>query len=168
MILILYFFIYITYSYNKSCIEDYDCDDDIWCNGIETCDLYLNECINGSNPCNTYQYSNHLNITCNEEIKICNISIICYNDYDCNDNFICNGIEICNLNLNRCEKSKINICSPSEICNTSLNKCILVSNNISNKNQIPSIWIMILTIILIIMVSFIILFFITVYIFNKK
>jgi|ERR1041385_6283714 hypothetical protein len=157
-----------SYYINKTCIEDYDCTDDIWCNGIEICDTDLNECVYGIKPCIDHYIDDKFNITCNEEMKTCNINIICFNDKDCNDNFLCNGIEFCNLTTNKCHKIKGPICDTDKICNITLNKCMsLYIESMSNEQEIPSVWILILTVILIIMISLFLIFFITMYIFNK-
>jgi hypothetical protein len=165
LILLLLLFNIINSLYNGSCIEDYDCDDGIWCNGIETCDIVRYKCINGSYPCGNSKIFSKIILICNEAKRVCDINIHCFNDSDCNDNFHCNGIEKCDLIKNRCVTTTHNLCGRDEICNILSNKC--VSNkelNInSNDDKTMTIWIMVLTIILEIMIFCSILFCITIY-----
>ncbi|MCH8148472.1 MAG: thrombospondin type 3 repeat-containing protein, partial [Planctomycetes bacterium] len=38
------------------CADDVDCDDGSFCNGVETCDVAIGECLpGGGNPCSTYE-----------------------------------------------------------------------------------------------------------------
>lgn len=167
ILLLLLLFNNINSLYNGSCIEDYDCDDGIWCNGIETCDIMRYTCMNGSHPCINSKIFSKIIFICNEEKRVCNVNIHCFNDDDCNDNFHCNGIEKCDLIKNRCMTTS-NSCEEDEICDTSLNKC--VSNkelNINtNSNKSMTIWIMVLTIILEIMIFCSVLLCITIYLIN--
>ncbi len=60
-------------------------DDGIFCNGSETCSEDTDACGHAGNPC-------QLNLTCDEEWDAC---VGCLEDSDCNDGLFCNGIETC-------------------------------------------------------------------------
>jgi hypothetical protein len=68
------------------CLLDEDCDDDLFCNGDETC--VDGECVDGTPPC--------IGDTpvCDEELNICTAPE-CLADPDCNDGLFCNGEETC-------------------------------------------------------------------------
>lgn len=164
IILITLLFFYNISSTNISCIEDFDCDDNIWCNGVERCDISKNLCIKGINPCQLKTFNN-FKIICIEELEMCKFNIKCHNDKDCNDNFHCNGIETCNLYLNLCEKSTLNSCNSNEKCDPLHNKCIslLTTTSSSNNNStISPIIIMVFVSLLICITVFCLLFCITI------
>ena len=50
------------------CFDDADCDDGLFCNGAETCDVATNQCLDGLPPCKTFEgYS----APCDEVLSIC-------------------------------------------------------------------------------------------------
>jgi hypothetical protein len=54
------------------CINNNDCDDDLFCTGVETC--IDDRCVAGTNPCESEELS------CNEDVDLC---VECLNDSDC-------------------------------------------------------------------------------------
>ncbi len=70
------------------CVDDVDCDDGVFCNGVETCDFTdpnNGVCALGISPCAQGQ-------GCIENTDSCGI---CSNSGDCDDGVFCNGIESC-------------------------------------------------------------------------
>ena len=65
------------------CSEDGDCDDGLFCNGVETC--ADDACLEGSNPCTPP-------LTCDEDNDECRR---CFRDAECDDGVFCNGVETC-------------------------------------------------------------------------
>ena len=48
-----------------ACVDDSDCDDGAFCNGVETCDIAAGgQCLSGVSPCVSYQ-------KCDEENDLC-------------------------------------------------------------------------------------------------
>lgn len=69
---------------------DYNCDDNLWCNGAETCDKTL-DCQAGTPPCeDTVDCTDNM---CNEGTDRC---YYIENDDYCDDGLYCNGEETCN------------------------------------------------------------------------
>jgi len=60
------------YGFSQACTSDEDCDDGLFCNGIEICDKEKNRCKSTGSPC--------YNFICDEEIGDC---IICNTHMDC-------------------------------------------------------------------------------------
>jgi len=58
----------------EGCITDADCDDDAYCNGVETCDRGLDDCVEGTNPCISQD------LVCNEDADQC---VECLDNSDC-------------------------------------------------------------------------------------
>lgn len=74
------------YCVGKVCVEcdnDTQCDDGLFCNGAETCDV--GSCAPGVSPCDD-------GLICDEESNTC---AACDNDTQCNDGVYCNGSEYC-------------------------------------------------------------------------
>lgn len=65
------------------CLSDAECDDNLFCTGVETCDAY-GHCQPGSDPCPGQM--------CDEDNDIC---VDCFVDADCDDSLFCNGAETC-------------------------------------------------------------------------
>ncbi|MGD2107960.1 MAG: hypothetical protein PVI86_01085 [Phycisphaerae bacterium] len=65
------------------CFVDLDCDDGVYCNGVETCPASV--CVAGVDPC-PGQF-------CSEALGAC---VDCLVDNDCDDGSYCNGVEPCN------------------------------------------------------------------------
>ena len=95
---------------DKKCKEDADCDDGLYCNGVETCidkacqpgipiecpddGLFCNgveSCDEGSDSCMSSGDPCIPPSVCNEEFDICG----CGSDADCDDGVFCNGPEAC-------------------------------------------------------------------------
>lgn len=71
------------YIGDKHCIDDSGCDDGLFCNGIETCNLVDLTCEIGTDPC--------AGTTCDETNDMCG----CLDDSECDDGVFCNGAETC-------------------------------------------------------------------------
>jgi CxxC motif-containing protein (DUF1111 family) len=67
---------------DTSCVDNSDCDDTLFCNGAEICDV--DTCSSGLPPC-----SGQL---CDEVNDLC---VDCLGDGDCDDGLFCNGAETC-------------------------------------------------------------------------
>jgi hypothetical protein len=70
----------------QGCSNDSECDDGVFCNGVETCQTGL--CQAGSDPCPGQ--------TCNEANDECTG---CTTDSECDDGVFCNGVETCQTGL---------------------------------------------------------------------
>lgn len=98
------------------CLTAADCDDDLFCNGTETCTAGV--CGDGTSPCTAGQ-------ECDEDANACVTP--CATDADCTDdgNF-CNGDEICNTVTGVCESEgdpcEGNVATP--VCNEAGNSCV--------------------------------------------
>ena len=68
------------------CTDNADCDDERFCNGVETCDVEAGLCVYAEAPC-----SDEAPI-CDEDLDQC---LECRFSDDCNDETYCNGQEIC-------------------------------------------------------------------------
>ena len=74
------------------CETDAECDDGVFCNGAETCDLTDPDnaaCVDGTAPCLVDQ-------TCDEDNDQCTGGL-CTVDTECDDGVFCNGAETCDL-----------------------------------------------------------------------
>ncbi|MBI4719448.1 MAG: hypothetical protein HY763_16760, partial [Planctomycetes bacterium] len=77
-----------------------DCDDGLFCTGVESCDPITGECVSGGDPCGA---SGALAV-CDEATDSCADSgIVCTVDADCDDGAFCNGIETCDVETGDCE-----------------------------------------------------------------
>jgi hypothetical protein len=77
---------------NFCCLVDNDCNDGLYCNGMETC--VANECQSGTPPDCSDLYGCTIDF-CNETSDSCeNIA----NDTSCSDGVACNGQEYCDIN----------------------------------------------------------------------
>jgi cysteine-rich repeat protein len=70
----------------EACLDDPDCDDGVFCNGFESCDLQTFKCISGVEPCGG------ATPLCDESGGTC---VECLLETDCDDLLFCTGIEIC-------------------------------------------------------------------------
>jgi hypothetical protein len=61
------------------CLTDADCDDDLFCTGVETCDLETGACVAGTDPCLEGEF-------CVEGNKAC---LECLSDEDCPNGQLC-------------------------------------------------------------------------------
>ncbi len=74
-------------SDESTCTGDGDCDDGLYCNGLETCNPVTERCHAGSEPC-----TDPARPLCDESLDLCGT---CLDDTDCLDNNPCNGSETC-------------------------------------------------------------------------
>jgi len=97
-----------------ACTINADCDDGLYCNGVETCDVGgSNQCRSGTLVvCNDGQYCNGTEI-CNEAIDSCESGTF----VTCTDGQYCNGIEACNEATNSCDAGTPITCDDSQYCN---------------------------------------------------
>lgn len=101
------------------CISDFDCDDDVFCNGVESCDLGTNTCVALSSCPPSIPPT-----VCNEATDSCD-PVDCISDFDCDDGVFCNGVESCNLDTNTCVA--VSSCPPSippTVCNETTDSCV--------------------------------------------
>lgn len=91
-----------------SCFFDDDCDDNLFCNGDESC--VGGQCEPGTPPCQAP-------LTCSESLDEC---VSCVADADCDDGVFCNGDEACVDAL--CIPGE-NPC-PDQFCDDGLGACV--------------------------------------------
>lgn len=103
----------ITAASEISCAGDADCDDGVFCNGIETCSTTLG-CQPGNDPC-LGSYCDEVNDVCYE----------CETDSECDDGIFCNGTEICVDGV--CQSSN-DPCSGQD-CDEVKDECVAIVNN---------------------------------------
>jgi hypothetical protein len=99
------------------CTSDFDCDDGLFCNGIESCNLDTHQCVavSACPPSIPPTVCDEVNDSC---------EIFCTSDLDCNDGLFCNGVETCDLPTNSCVA--VSACPPSippTICNEDTDTC---------------------------------------------
>jgi len=78
-----------------ACLNNAHCNDNLFCNGTETCNTSTGVCVDGADPtCNPGTF-------CSETFDTC---VQCENDEDCNeiDGLFCNGVETCNPTTHTC------------------------------------------------------------------
>jgi hypothetical protein len=93
-------------------------DDELFCNGVESCDEENDICLSSGNPCAT-------NLTCDEDGDVC---VGCIKDADCDDQLFCNGFEtcideICQVGSNPCPDDGL-FCNGAEICDEENDICL--------------------------------------------
>ncbi len=102
--------------------NDAVCNNGLFCDGAETCDL-ANDCEPGTAP-NCNDGVSCTGDSCNETLDQCDHAP---NDGFCNDNLFCNGLETCDL-VNDCEPGTAPNCNDGvsctgDSCNESLDQC---------------------------------------------
>ena len=111
-------------------------DDGIWCNGTET-----DECIEGIDECG------HENEPCKDDGQWCNGSNICDEDNKTctktdppciTDGLFCNGGEFCNEVFDKCEHGG-NPCNPGQQCNEKTDECVDFESDDDDNNAGPDI-----------------------------
>jgi hypothetical protein len=129
-----------------SCTRDSDCDDNVFCNGAETCNVDTGQCENSSNPCGDDGLYCNGTESCDENGNRCVNSgnpcgddgLYCNGTESCDENgnrcvssgnpcvddgLYCDGTESCDENGNRCVSSG-NPCDASEICEEQSERCV--------------------------------------------
>lgn len=86
------------------------CDDELFCNGAETCQG--GECATGAGPCEEGQ-------TCDEENDVCLTP--CASDEDCNDGAFCTGVETCSDGF--CAAGSA-VCAEDFDCDEATQQCV--------------------------------------------
>jgi hypothetical protein len=105
------------------CTSDAQCDDGLFCNGIEWCS---GTCHAGAPPCSPDDLP--CGAECDEEQDAC-IARCCTNA-DCDDGIFCNGAEVCDTGTGACmpgtrpcgEEGEIGPCGP--LCSEEANVCV--------------------------------------------
>lgn len=90
---------------------DGDCDDELFCNGIEAC--VDGACQAGTAPCEDFQ-------SCDEGSNACLNT--CSMDSDCDDGAHCNGVETCIVDTGLCAAGT-SPCGPESYCNEGTDAC---------------------------------------------
>jgi hypothetical protein len=93
----------------EACATSDDCDDDLYCNGVETCNT-AGVCESGDDLCGA-------GIPCIEP-GMCDT---CTKDEDCDDSDFCNGPETCNTGV--CV-SEGNPCGIGQVCDALNSNCV--------------------------------------------
>jgi hypothetical protein len=89
------------------------CDDDVYCNGDETCNAGL--CETGSPPLCTGSTP-----LCDEAVRNCSACLV---DNDCSNGAFCDGTEVCNAGV--CDPGAAPTCeSPTPLCDDTLAGCV--------------------------------------------
>jgi hypothetical protein len=96
------------------CLTDGECDDGLFCTGVESCNEY-GFCNASGDPCTGQQ--------CKEDDDIC---VDCLEDAHCNDGQFCNGVEMCHYD-NTCMAGPVPC--PWTTCNEGSDSCIICDND---------------------------------------
>jgi len=88
--------------FRTPCDEDADCNDDLFCNGAEMCQVGV--CVDGPDPCIDLAHCDELNDMC-----------ICLNDSECDDGQFCNGVETCDVS-GHCQPGTSTDCNDGVSC----------------------------------------------------
>lgn len=96
------------------CINAGQCDDGLFCNGVETCDGD-GFCAAGTDPCPGQ--------SCDEVNDVC---VQCNSNAECSDGLFCNGEEICSGGV--CQDGA-DPCSPPLTCNEANDTCVGCNND---------------------------------------
>ncbi|MFQ5494679.1 MAG: hypothetical protein ACE5EX_04800 [Phycisphaerae bacterium] len=109
------------------CGTSADCDDGLFCNGVELCDLGV--CVPGSDPCDDGNLCT--DDTCNEAADVC-INTALTGDFD-QDGLFCNGTDRCENGVFVPGTPPIcndgNLCT-DDSCDESVNGCVSVPNTV--------------------------------------
>ena len=94
-----------------ACEVDADCDNELYCDGVETCDVATGDCVDGTAPCDA--------ALCDEDNDVC---LDCLEDADCDDGEYCSGTETCGDDGTCVEGT--NPCTAPLVCNEDLDDCV--------------------------------------------
>jgi hypothetical protein len=130
----------------QTCTQDSECDDGLFCTGVETCDLGTNLCVPGTPPscgdgigCTVDICDAGLDACVNtpddglcDDGEFCTGVETCDVDLDCqagddpcpDDGLFCTGTEGCNETLDQCDPP-IDPCTPPEVCIEETDECII-------------------------------------------
>jgi hypothetical protein len=106
------------FSAGAYCTSDADCDDGLFCNGVESCNLSTNTCVAVSACPPSIPPT-----VCNEITDTCD-PVECTYDYHCDDGLFCNGVESCDPGTYTCVA--VSACPPSippTVCNEITDTC---------------------------------------------
>jgi hypothetical protein len=106
------------HSGGVECTSDADCDDGLFCNGVESCNLSTYTCVAVSACPPSIPPT-----VCNEITDSCD-PVECTADFHCDDGLFCNGVESCNLSTYTCVA--VSACPPSippTVCNEITDSC---------------------------------------------
>jgi len=101
------------------CTVNANCDDGLFCDGIETCDTLSNTCVAGTSPC-----TNPALPACDETTNTC---VVCAFNSDCSDGLFCNGAETCDTLTNTCvagtDPCNDGVTCTADSCDDALDTC---------------------------------------------
>lgn len=106
------------------CTKDADCDDELVCNGKETCDVEQGKCVAGEPiECEENRACTEPEGSCEcerflEEIDGECVELECTEDGDCDDGIACNGIETCDVEQGQC------VAGTPVLCNGDYQDCV--------------------------------------------
>jgi hypothetical protein len=120
------------------CTMDSDCDDGLFCTGVETCDIGTGTCIPGAgNPCvaptGVCDEGTDSCIGCTTDADCTNPAlpycvggacVACTMDAHCDDGLFCNGTQTCNLVNNTCSANSGNPCNILQTCDETNDVCV--------------------------------------------
>jgi len=95
-------------------------DDELFCNGVISCDEDNDRCVNSGDACPT-------DLICDEDNDVC---LGCLEDLDCQDGIFCNGDESCDKDTNECKHSGNPCSEPTPLCDEDNDVCTVLSPGI--------------------------------------
>ncbi len=100
------------------CTSDLQCDNGLYCDGAETCDIPSGTCQAGTPPvCDNGDFCDGVE-TCNESTDSCDPGT----PPVCDDGLFCNGTETCNETTDSCDPGT-DPCTVGQVCNESTDTC---------------------------------------------
>ena len=114
---------------SSGCTSDPECDDGLFCNGAETCDIPSGNCQSGTAP-NCNDGVSCTDDSCNEGTNQCDNIV---NNSNCDDGLYCNGTETCSATLD-CRSGRAPDCDDgvgctSDSCNEGTDSCDNIPSN---------------------------------------
>ncbi len=95
------------------CVVDLDCDDTLFCTGVETC--VAGTCVASGNPCQAGQFCNDTTDVCDE----CQVDIDCNDGIGCTDDTCVAGTCVITANDLNCPDDAL-FCTGTEFCSATL------------------------------------------------